>query len=97
MTSSFLFQFILLVIKRGLTNAIFLNFGATITFGQAKKNYNNYQMQDAFYLNNSFDTGDNNLGNRELNVENMDNKKIPKTTSTDIDYKDIKDLIYDVE
>lgn len=84
-------------LKLPLSNALFINFGATFTFGQAKKTYNNYLMQDAFYLNNSLDNGDNNLGNRELNVSTNENEKISKTTKNEIDYKDIKDLIYEIE
>lgn len=85
------------LIKLNLSNAIFLNFGATFTFGNAKKTYNNYQMQDAFYLNNSFDTGDINLGNRDLTISNPEKEKVKTTKASDIDYKDIKDLIYDSE
>lgn len=85
------------ILKLGLANSLFLNFGATFTFGQAKKTYNNYQMQDAFYINNSFDAGDINLGNRELNIQNAEKEKVKTTKTSEIDYKDIKDLIYDVE
>lgn len=77
---------------------VFLNIGATITFGQAKKTYNNSLLEDAFYLNQTFDAADMNTGNRDLRIDKNTANDSPKTIkSSDIDYKDIKDLVYDAE
>lgn len=70
-----------------LENALFLNFGITLSFGESKRVDNNIVMYDVFDLNNSYDPGDNNLGIPNSNIPSGKPDKL-----NNIQYNDIKDL-----
>jgi hypothetical protein len=74
--------------------SLFLNFGLTWRFGQAKKSSGNYLMYDIFSLNNDMDPGDNNSGpgNGDITPEMKKKKDMKK-----VQYKDVIDLIDDTD
>ncbi|MDX2188547.1 MAG: hypothetical protein SFY32_01675 [Bacteroidota bacterium] len=78
-----------------LDNSIFVSFGCTVSFGKVKRANENYQMYDAFQVNSIFDSGDNNLGNRNFTPNTPDSDK--KVKVSQIDYKEVKDLLLDVD
>lgn len=69
--------------------ALFLNFGITWRFGQAKKSSGNYLMYDIFDLNNTMDPGDNNSGPGNGDIRNSTKEEEMKK----VQYKDVEDLI----
>lgn len=68
---------------------IFLQFGISWRFGQAKRSSGNYLMYDVFDLNNSMDPGDNNSGPGNGDIPG----KYKKEEMKKVQYSDVSDLI----
>lgn len=71
----------------------FITLGISARFGKAKKVNNNYELYDVFDMNNNFDAGDNNMGPRNNDIP----KDPEKNKVTNIDYKDIEDLVTETD
>ncbi|MDX2197276.1 MAG: DUF6268 family outer membrane beta-barrel protein [Cytophagales bacterium] len=78
-------------------NTLFLSFGCNVTLGKTKKTDNNYLMYDAFQMNKLIDAGDNNTGSRYLYNDKKAENDVKTIKKSDIDYRDVKDLIYEYE
>lgn len=72
---------------------LFLHFGITVRFGQAKKSQGNYLMYDIFDLNNTMDPGDNNDGPGNSDIRNGTGKKEMQK----VQYQDVSDLIQEAD
>ncbi len=73
--------------------SLFLSFGITWRFGQAKKASGNYLMYDIMDLNNTMDAGDNNEGPGNGDIRKASKEEEMKK----VQYKDVVDLIDDTD
>jgi hypothetical protein len=71
-------------------NGMFLNFGVTLKFGEAKRVVNNIQMYDVFDLNNSYEPIDNNAISPNPDIPRKNNKAGENLNN--LQYKDVQDL-----
>jgi hypothetical protein len=75
--------------KASPTPTVFLHFGISWRFGQAKKSTGNYLMYDVFDLNNTMDPGDNNSGPGNQNIT----PRYDKNQMKNLQYRDVVDLV----
>jgi len=73
-----------------LDNSVFINFGLTLKFGEAKRMVNNLQMYDVFDLNNSIQPGDNNSSSPNMDIPRKNEKAADQLQN--LQYQDVKDL-----
>ena len=73
-----------------LDNSVFINFGLTLKFGEAKRMVNNLQMYDVFDLNNSMQPGDNNSSSPNMDIPRKNEKAADQLQN--LQYQDVKDL-----
>ena len=71
-------------------NGLFINFGVTLKFGEAKRVVNNIQMYDVFDLNNSYEPVDNNAISPNPEIQRNNKKASEKLNN--LQYNDVKDL-----
>lgn len=71
----------------------FLTFGASVSFGAAKKVANNYALYDVLDLNNKLTPGDDGFGSTNSDIPTNPNK----VKIDNLQYKDIEDLITDTD
>jgi hypothetical protein len=73
-----------------IQKALYINFGLTVRIGRAKSVYDNHNMYEVFNANSSIDVGDNNTNTGDGNIPNQTKKK---RTITNLQTKDISDLV----